>query len=617
MESWARQIRRGRGPLPVLLCALLPWAAAQGMQDTNGGDPAAAGTTTAPVARSETGLLDVHVRETDLATVLEMLSYEARTNIVASTSVRGAVSANLYGVTLENALDALLRPNKFAYQRVGNTYFVGTQEEMAAHLPPPVVRIYRLKYISRIEAVGAVRALLGEAGEVTASAAGTGDTAAQNEHDATDLSTDYLIVRGRPDVHAAVDELLRIIDVRPKQVLIEATILRATLNEGNELGIDFTLLGGVDFENVASVSNASSDVTTGLLPSEQLQNTTLNVNTGFTADVSPGGLAFGIISNNIGIFLRALEDITDVVVVANPKVIALNKQEAQVIVGRRDGYLTTTVTETAAVQTVEFLETGTQIKIRPVINDDGTVRLWVHPKDSNGGLTASNLPFEETTEAQASILVEDGHTVLIGGLFRERTLSSRRQIPGFGSIPGLGVLFQNTIDQTIREEVIVLLTVHVLKDTPAEQERFAEIRDDIERIRIGLRRGLFGLGRERLAQAYYQEAVRQAERGENCLAELNARMALHNQPKHAGAMRLLERVMHRRLWESDGSRIRTLVTELIDIDRSPAAPPEPPPYFGRPIQEFRLEEPVEIEETPQQTPPAPEPEPERDEPENE
>jgi len=535
------------------------------------------------VTVGETGLLNVNVRDTEIAVVLEMLSYQARSNIVASTSVRGRISANLYDVTLPEALAAILLPNRYAFRRVGSTIFVGTVEEIAAHSPPPQTRIFRLRYISTGEALTAVSALLGEDGKVQAGGAAGAEGRESSEQSARPASGDYLIVTASPERLEAVARLLAEVDVRPRQVLIEATILRATLNEKTELGIDFTLLGGVDFQNVLSVSNAAANLRTGPLPPEEFQDTNFNLNTGFTANVTPGGLTFGVIKNNIGVFLRALEGITDVVVVANPKVIALNKQEAEVIVGRRDGYLTTTVTQTAAIQTVEFLETGTQVKIRPIINDDGTVRLFVYPKDSNGGLTAANLPFEETTEAKAEILVNDGHTVLIGGLFRERTVGSRSQIPGLGNLPLAGLLFQSRSDQTVREEVIVLLTVHVLKETAAEAGRFAELLDDVERVRVGSRRGLSGLGRERLAQAFYQEALRQAEQGRDDLALLNARMSLHNHPTHLPALRLKEHIQGRRMWDSDGARIRTFVLELIEQARSPNPDDKPEPFFGRPL----------------------------------
>lgn len=525
------------------------------------------------VVQQQTGLLDVHVRDTGLATVLEMLSYETQTNIVTSKSVGGAVSANLYNVTLEEALEALLVPNNLVFQQRGRTIFVGTPEELAVSEPAPESRVFRLKYIRPSEAAAAVRGLLGPESSVIEGGGkeGAGEIAG--------ASSDYLIVKDQPARLAAVATLLAEIDQRPRQVLIESTILRATLNENNQFGIDFTLLSGVDFQNVSATSTAGADLTLGALPASQLQDATVNIRTGFAQNVPDGGFNFGLVRDNIGVFVRALEEVTDVVVVANPKVVALNKQESNVIVGRRDGYITTTVTDTAAVQTVDFLETGTQIRFTPLINEDGSVRLHVHPKDSNGGLNAANLPFEETTEAQADILMRDGNTVLIGGLFRERTVNNRSQLPGLGNVPILGLLMSNRNDTTVREEVIILLTVHILKEDEAEQAHFRSLLDDVERIRVGTRMGLLHSGRERLAQAFYHEAVRRLEKGDRDLALLNARMTLHNQPQHAAATRLIERLEGERFWEEEGTRMHTFILELIG---PPAPTPWPQPAFDRP-----------------------------------
>lgn len=550
-------------------------------------DPEVPDNSNPAVSMTDAGLLEVHVRDTEITTVLEMLSYQACTNIVATKSVRGTVSAHLYGLTLPEALDAILTPNQYAYRQVGPTIFVGTPQELAA--PPQLLtRVFRLRYITREEALTAVQMVLSSEGKAVA---GGGDETASggsaDESRPKDASVDYLLVTDTAERLAVVEELLREIDVRPKQVLIEATILRATLNEDNEFGIDFTLLGGIDFQNVASTSQTTTNLNTGPTPPDRFQDTTFNLNTQLIGAFPSGGFTFGIIKNNVATFVRALEEVTDVAVVANPKIIALNKQEAEVIVGRRDGYLTTTVTETAAVQTVEFLETGTQIRFRPFISDDGTVRLKVHPKDSNGGLTAANLPFEETTEAEASILVNDGDTVLIGGLFRERTLGSKSQVPLLGDIPIAGLLFQHSSDQTVREEVIILLTVHVLKETAAEREQHAELLEDVERVRIGSRRGLVASGRERLAQAFYQEAIRQAELGHTDRALLNVRMALHNQPKHLAALKLKERLLGRRLWDSEGTRMRLFVLDLIGRERMSAEQLDETQRFGRPPLDLR------------------------------
>ncbi|HRS26847.1 MAG TPA: secretin N-terminal domain-containing protein, partial [Phycisphaerae bacterium] len=213
------------------------------------------------VRLGETGLLDVHVRDMEIASLLEMLSYQARANIVTSTSVTGRVSANLYAVNLEQALEAILTPNRYVFRRSGGTIFVATPEEIAALAPPPVTRVFKLCYIQPVEAAAAIKAVLGPNSSVVEggkeSTSGKSDSTGKELAKMGPAGVDYVIVTASPSELEAVAQLLSEIDQRPRQVLVEATILRATLNETNELGIDFTLLGGVDFRNVSSTSNAA------------------------------------------------------------------------------------------------------------------------------------------------------------------------------------------------------------------------------------------------------------------------------------------------------------------------------------------------------------------------
>lgn len=571
-----------RPALPRILARLLVLglASAALARDGDEGAGCAAGEAdpgASRVSAGRGGLLEIHLRDVSIADALEMLAEQLETNVVCGPSVTGNTTANLYGVTLDEALRAILHPRGFAYYHVGNTVVVGTQTEVSAASADVESRVFRLSFISAAEAEPIVKSLLGEAARVVrpggAGAGGDGEasgpaTAGRRGGGAgqgAPTASEYLIVTDTRARLSQVQALLEQVDVRPRQVLIEATMLRATLTEDNRYGIDFSLLGGVDFENVDSLSNAGGDLQTGLLPQPALQNTTVNVGTDFAGAVQGGGFRFGIIHNSIAAFVRALEGVTDVTVVANPKVVALNRQEGEVIVGRRDGYLTTTVTQTAAVQTVDFLETGTQIRFTPAIINDETVRLDVHPKDSSGGLTSANLPFEETTEAHTNILLRDGHTVLIGGLFRERTIASSQRIPLLGNLPLAGLLFQNRTDQTVREEVIILLTVHILKESKEEAAVSDRMLHDVERVRIGARRGVLGTGRERLAQVFYQEAVGQLDRGDRDAALFNVEMALQSHPRHHQALRLRERLRGEQLWDDEGDRIRGFALELIRL----------------------------------------------------
>jgi type IV pilus secretin PilQ/predicted competence protein len=530
----------------------------------------------------------MHVSNLPLTDVLRMLSEPTRRNIIMSEGVKGTVSASLYNVSLDTALKAILVSNGLGYRTDGDFIHIQPADELAraeAAGRKLSSRIFKLTYINAASAQALLQPMLtpnvGKVSVTPAASRGlggggsTGTGVKDTEGDAL-ASPDTLLITDYTDRLEEVARVLAQLDVRPKQVLIEATILRATLNEDNALGIDFTTVGGVDFATLSSVSPGAQNIATGNIPTAELNNTNFTVRTDLNGGLPGGGFTFGILKDQVGVFIRALEQITDTDVLANPKILALNKQVGQVIVGRRDGYLTTTITETTAIQQVEFLETGTVLTFRPFIGDDGLIRMEIHPKDSTGGLTEANLPFEQTTEVTTNIMVRDGHTILIGGLFREVSTATRGQTPLLGDLPGVGALFRRTRDTTVREEVIILLTVHVLKGDD-DLNAAEELAQDVERIRVGMRQGLQWFGRERLAEAHYRWAMEHFARGDHGRALWDAELALHNFPRHVDAAKLKEKLTGRRDWEAEASSIRRYLTDRILEERGlPAAP------YGRP-----------------------------------
>jgi len=551
----------------------------------------------------------MHLSGVPLADALRMLSEPTRRNIILANGANGTVSCSLYNVTFEQALDAMLVSNGMGYRIEGEFIYVHPAEEIqkiAKSRRVLTARVFRLTYVNAATAKDLIAPLLTpEVGKISltppaskglgggnstagSSGTGSGSNGPETQGDAL-ASSDAILVTDYADVLDKIGRVLSDLDSRPKQVLVEATIMRATLNEDNALGIDFTTVGGVDFGALASTSPGAQSITTGNVATPDLQNTAFTVRTNLNQSVPNGGFTFGIIKDQVGVFIRALESITDTNVLANPKILALNKQIGQVVVGRRDGYLTTTITETTAVQQVQFLETGTVLTFRPFIGDDGTVRMEIHPKDSTGGLTSSDLPFEQTTEVTTNVLVKDGNTILIGGLFREVSTSTRGQVPGLGNLPGIGALFRTTRDTTVREEVIILLTVHIVKGD-ADQAANRELYEDTERFRVGMRRGMQWYGRERLAEAHYQQAVQDLAAGHVDRALFNAELAMHNYPRHAPAAKLAEKIRRSRTWECEASSVRSFVNDRIAEESGVISKP-----FDRPMPPYVL--PDEREET--------------------
>ncbi len=504
---------------------------------------AEAGKTTQEVQSSGTDRFEIHVQGADLRGVLQLLSTQGKKNIVATKEVTGEVTADLYGVNFEEALEAVVRSTGYVYEQKDNFVYVYTPEQYQAvkDAQRKMDRlVYHLAYLTASDAEALITPALSRDGQVALTPeAITGIKTSSTEAGGDDYATnDVLVVYDYEENIKRIKAILEELDIRPQQVLIEATILRATLTENNDLGIDFSSLGTLDFSAL---------------------DTRLNWDNAVSGSVPAGGLTLGITMNQVEVFIRALESVSDVTVMANPKLLVVNKQRGEIMIGNRDGYLTTTITETVATQTVQFLETGTRLVVRPYIGKNGWIRMDIHPEDSSGSVEivgTAALPSETTTEVTSNVMVRDGHTIVIGGLFRERTSIGRSQVPFLGNIPYLGVLFRSTSDETDREEVIILVTPHIVQPD-VDEPVFEQMKNDAERFRIGARKGLQWFGRERLAQQHMRWAKKALSSGDRAKALWNVDMALSLKPRMEEAIRTKERLTESAYW-SDESRLSSI-----------------------------------------------------------
>ncbi|MDQ3440070.1 MAG: secretin and TonB N-terminal domain-containing protein [Planctomycetota bacterium] len=524
---------------------------------------------------SDAGTVEIHVNDANLVEVLRMLSLQTQKNILPSKEVRGSVTANLYDVTVREALDAILHANGYAYREKGNFIYVYTTKELSdiekAELRMQT-RVFRVYYTPALNAQNMIKPVMSSAGQcvvTTPALSGieTGSTGlGGNDH----ASDDILVVTDYPDNLDRVKSILDEVDKRPQQILLEAVICRAVLTEDNAFGIDFSVLGGVDFNGVNSAGSSPGDAIGGGTISNPDAGA-LNDNgfgggdTGFTGNVPNGGLRLGFVSNNIGVFLKALEQTTDTTILANPKVLTLNKQKGEIFVGNEDGYRTTITTETTTSETVETLKTGTRLIFRPYIAADGYIRMEIHPEDSAGAVNSDGLPNKTTTELNSNIMVKDGHTIVLGGLFRETTTSNRSQIPVLGNIPIFGAAFRSTNERTVREEVIILLTPHIVKDDSVMSELAEKELARAEQLRVGARRGLMWFGRERLAESAFESAKREMAKDrpnrKSALWHLNCATNLN--PKFIEAIEMKQELTGLEVTTSDSSSIRSYVRRMV------------------------------------------------------
>lgn len=511
------------------------------------------------------GQIDLHVKDIELSRVLQLLSIQSQRNIIASRNVGGMISADLYSVDFYEALDAILHPNGLAYREKGNFIYVYTASELKALEESErkmTRRVVRLNYISAADASAFVTPLLSSSGSISVSAetpAGFIPTASDGGGNSF-ADSDTLVIHDYPENVAEIVSALAELDVRPKQVLIEATVLEARLNEDNALGVDISLVIDHSMSSYINPLNATDTLQTGKWDIiDPATGDAIREDVGPVAAVGQGatgqttvgntvsgesGVKLGFVSDHVNAFLRALDRVTDTTVVANPKLLVLNRQRAELLVGGRLGYISTTQTESAATQTVEFLEVGTQLAVRPFVSDDGFIRLELNPEVSDGDTRAVQglvIPNETTQRLTTNVLVRSGQTVVLGGLFKEDTTIERNQVPFMGDIPLLGGGFKGRDDNVERSEVIFLITPTVMKDSQlyAAGER---AKDDIELARIGAREGLLPWSRTKLTAGHLRDAIRHRQEGDDDKALWSVNLALYLDPINFEAQRLKEEI---------------------------------------------------------------------------
>ena len=487
----------------------------------------------------------IEFQDVDISKAMAMLGQLSGMNILIGRGVSGIVpTANLQDVTAEEALDAITKSLNYVYEKDGNIVFISTaadamQRKQSAR--KMLTKVFRPRYISVKDLQALVTPLLTKPGGLIAvtTPAEVGLEESKTKGGGNSLSqTDALLVVDYAEVLAQVDLVITEIDVPPAQVVIEAMILSVNLTETMKLGVNFALLGGNNKQLVTSGNGAQIAGNVGLPNNAPGKSAILPAAGDFIA--STAGLKYGFLTGDVAGFVEALETLADTSVVASPSVRVLNKQRAELIIGKRLGYTTTTFNGTQSIQNINFLEVGTKLILRPYVADDGLVRMEIHPERSDGEVV-DGLPNSRTTEVTSNVMVRDGTTIVIGGLIEEQATQSSSRIPGLGALPVVGNLFKSKSNNTQRTELIVLLTPRVIHDVDVacegeEAQAEGELRHEQFRNRMSK------IGRTNLANIEFERAARKYEEGDYDKARFHIEQSLRQNRLDIDTLRLKEQI---------------------------------------------------------------------------
>ena len=416
---------------------------------------------------------DVPVR-----TVLQLIAEESNLNVVAADTVSGNVTLRLVNVPWDQALDLVLQAKGLDKRRNGNVVWVAPQSEIAKYEQDRAEA--RINLENRTEMVTEyIPISYGNAEDLAklltddaknGQSGGGGGAGSQRGFLSPrgsisfDRRTNTLLVIDIPQRVAAIRDLVNKLDKPVDQVVIEARIVIANENFARELGAKFGISGETRTRpNGDGIFFGDNSVGGGNPPTGGL-----NVSLPSTL-AGAGSLALSILNAGyaLDMELSALQNEGRGEIISNPRIVTSNQKEALIRQGDQVGYLTVTGGQNANVPQVQFKDVVLELKVTPTITADGRIFLNMDlQKDDLSGYVntgVGQVPQIATREVTTAVLVEDGQTVVVGGVYEFKDQNSMSKIPFLGDIPILGNLFKNRNHTKSKAELLVFVTPKVIR----------------------------------------------------------------------------------------------------------------------------------------------------------
>ncbi|WRL52649.1 type IV pilus secretin PilQ [Luteimonas sp. R10] len=446
---------------------------------------------TAPGERAYSGRpVTFNFQDVPVRTVLQLIAEESNLNIVASDTVQGNVTLRLINVPWDQALDIVLQAKSLDKRSSGNVVWVAPQSEIAKFEQDKADA--RLAIEERAEMVTEyipisygnaedIAALLTDESKTSSGGGGGGSSnnrgfLSSRGSLSFDRRTNTLLAIDIPQRVAEIKRLVTMLDKPVDQVVIEARIVIANESFARDLGARF----GVQAVKDRFVSSGSLDSNANFI-NDVIESATdpdvvpewdsnrFNTNFGL-GDLNPGSIAFTILGNSINweLELQALQREQRGEVISNPRIVTSNQKEAVIKQGREVGYLTVTGGQSNNVPTVQFKEALLEMTVTPTITADGRVFLnMLVKKDEIEDFTRiegfGQVPNLARREITTAVLVDDGQTVVIGGVYEFQDRQALSKVPFLGDIPILGNLFKTRSKSNSKAELLIFVTPKVLR----------------------------------------------------------------------------------------------------------------------------------------------------------
>jgi len=415
--------------------------------------------------------LSLNFQDIEVRAVLQLIADFTQLNMVTSDTVSGNLTLRLKNVPWDQALDIILKTKGLAMRQKGNVMLVAPAEEIAARekveleaqkqvseLAPLKSEFMQINYAKAADIASLLKAkensLMTSRGNVS-----------------VDDRTNTLLVQDTTEKLSEIRKVIAKLDIPVRQVLIESRIVIADDNFGKNLGAKFGISHGSqargDNINVGISGNiTSADAIKGSGDNASAVANRLNVSLPAAGDnIGSIGLAlarlpFGIL---LDLELSAMEEEKGGEVISSPRIITSNQKTGTIESGVEIPYQEAS---SSGASTTQFKKAVLSLNVTPQITPDDRINLSLTvSKDSEGESTYQGVPTINTNSVTSEILVDNGETIVLGGIYERTTRNDTNRVPFFGELPVLGYFFRNTTQSDNKSELLVFVTPKILKDS--------------------------------------------------------------------------------------------------------------------------------------------------------
>jgi type IV pilus assembly protein PilQ len=427
--------------------------------------------------------LTLNFQDLETRAVLQLIADFSGLNIVVSDTVQGSVTLRLQNVPWDQALDIVMTTKGLDMRRNGNVIIVAPAEEIAAREQAELEALQAMQTLEPLRSEF-IQVNYAKAAELAELIEGEGENSLLSERGsvAIDERTNTLLVNDTATSLANIRRLVTTLDIQVRQVLIESRVVIVNDDYSRELGVRFGATAANDNSGNGLIGVTGSGVGAGAM----VGTPTIGVPAGSALPVpvpplptrynvnlpvaSPAGsIALAILGNDylVDLELSALQAEGDGRVVSTPRIIATNQREARILQGTEIPYQESS---SSGAATTSFKEAVLSLSVIPQITpDDRIIMDLTITKDSVGELVPSGdaggfIPSIDTRELQTQVVVGDGETVVLGGVYETELRNVVTKVPGLGNLPGLGYLFRSRSTENNNAELLIFVTPKILRE---------------------------------------------------------------------------------------------------------------------------------------------------------